>query len=386
VAEMNAIPLVKLSLDELEANAVSETILSGWVTQGPQVTAFEQEFTQLVGAAHACAVSNCTAALHLALKAVGVSPGDEVITVSYSFLATANAIRYLNATPVFIDIDGATYTMDPELIEAAVTPRTKAVLCVHQLGMPCDLESIIAVSRKHDLKVVEDAACAIGSEIRIGGEWQPVGRPHGDAACFSFHPRKVLTTGEGGMICTNDPEIDRKARLWRQHAMSVTDLVRSRSDKIVAETFDEIGYNYRLTDIQAAVGRIQLQKLFNIISRRHALGARYREILGRKNGIGVPDEPPFARSNWQTFSVTLPDGCDRDSVMQRMRDMGVETRRPSVCCHLEASHADLALPFELPVSERTYKRAVAIPLYPQMSKSEQDRVIEALLRGCEDSL
>ena len=382
---MKRIPLVKLSLDELEANAASETILSGWVTQGPQVAAFEQEFTRLVGAAYACAVCNCTAALHLALKAVGVSPGDEVITVSYSFLATANAIRYLDATPVFIDIDAGSYTMDPELIEAAVTPRTKAVLCVHQLGMPCNLESIIAVSRKHGLKVVEDAACGIGSEIRIDGEWQPIGRPHSDAACFSFHPRKVLTTGDGGMICTNDPEVDRKVRLWRQHAMSVTDLVRSRSEKIVAETFDEIGYNYRLTDIQAAIGRKQLQKLYDIISHRRALGGRYRAILGRESGIGIPNEPLFARSNWQTFSVTVPDGCDRNSVMQRMRDLGVETRRPSVCCHLEASHADLELRFELPVSERTYEKAVAIPLYPQMSRSEQDRVIEALLQACEHS-
>ena len=150
---MATIPFAKVSLDELEANAASETILSGWVTQGPQVIAFEQEFTQLVGAAHACAVSNCTAALHLALKAVGVGPGDEVITVSYSFLATASAIRYLDATPVFIDIEGGTYNMDPALVEAAVTPKTKAVLCVHQLGMPCNLDPIIAVSRKHGLTI-----------------------------------------------------------------------------------------------------------------------------------------------------------------------------------------------------------------------------------------
>ena len=382
---MAAIPLVKLSLDEVEANAASETILSGWVTQGPQVTSFEQEFTQRVGAAHACAVSNCTAALHLALKAVGVGPGDEVITVSYSFLATANAIRYLDATPVFVDIKNGTYNMDAALVEAAVTSKTKAILCVHQLGMPCDLESIVAVSRKHGLKVVEDAACAIGSEIHIGDEWQPIGRPHGDVACFSFHPRKVLTTGDGGMISTNDPEIDRKVRLWRQHAMSVNDLVRSRSNKIMVETFDEIGYNYRMTDIQAAIGRKQLQKLPDIIARRRALGTRYREILGRESGFGIPDEPSFARSNWQTFSVTLPEGCGRDSVMQWMRDMSVETRRPTVCCHLEASHADLALPFELPISERIYKKAVAIPLYPQMSELEQDQVIDALLRACENS-
>ena len=185
--------------------AAGEAILSGWVTQGPQVAAFEEEFAAYVGAPYACAVSSCTTALHLALHALGVGPGDEVVTVSHSFIATANAVRYCGARPVFVDIDPRTYNIDPGLIEAAITPRTRAILPVHQIGVPCDLAAILDVAERHGLPVVEDAACAIGSEIRIGERWERIGRPHGMVACFSFHPRKVITTGDGGMLTTRDP-------------------------------------------------------------------------------------------------------------------------------------------------------------------------------------
>src|SRR4051794_1409856 len=191
------IPVAKPILNEREVDAVRRVILSGWVTQGPEVAAFEREFAEYVGAPHACAVSNCTTALHLALLAVGVGQGDEVITVSHSFIATANAVRYCGATPVFIDVESGTYNIDPELIEPAITPRTKAILCVHQLGMPCDLGRIVAVARRHGIPVVEDAACASGSGILWNDRWEKIGKPHGDVACFSFHPRKVITTGDG---------------------------------------------------------------------------------------------------------------------------------------------------------------------------------------------
>ena len=196
---------------------------SGWVTQGPEVAAFEREFAAYVGAPHACAVSNCTTALHLALLAVGVGPGDEVVTVSHSFIATANAIRYCGATPVFVDIEPETFNIDPALDRAgAIATATRAILCVHQLGMPCDLAAHRRASADgRGLPVVEDAACAVGSEIRWDGRWERIGRPHGDVACFSFHPRKLLTTGDGGMITTADAEWDARFRLWRQHGMSV---------------------------------------------------------------------------------------------------------------------------------------------------------------------
>ena len=204
-APLRQIAVARPELDEREADAVRRVVLSGWVTQGPEVAAFEREFAQLVGAPHACAVSNCTTALHLALMAVGVGPGDEVITVSHTFVATANAIRYCGATPVFVDIETDGFNIDPEPVERAITPRTKAILCVHQLGMPCDLARLMEIGRRHGIVVIEDAACAIGSEILWDGEWQKIGKPHADIACFSFHPRKVVTTGDGGMLTTADP-------------------------------------------------------------------------------------------------------------------------------------------------------------------------------------
>lgn len=367
-------------LDHEEAQAAYDTVMSGWVTQGPRVADFEREFAAAAGAAHGCAVSNCTTALHLALRAAGVGEGDEVITVSYTFLATANAIRYLGAWPVFVDIERGTRNMDPVLIEAAITPRTKAIMCVHQFGMPCDMAAILAVAARHGLPVIEDAACAAGSQILVGGQWEAIGRPHGLAACFSFHPRKVLTAGDGGIITTNDSEFDANVRRWRQHAMSVSDLARSNSSQVVIETFDEVGYNYRMTDIQAAVVRRQLARLPGIVEARRAWAARYVERLGDISGLEFPVEPEWARTNWQTYGVLLPAGIDRDAVMQSMLEDGIQTRRPTFCCHLEKAHQERPLRFPLPVSEDVYRRNLGLPLFPHMTEEEQDRVIGALRR------
>ena len=255
------IPIAMPVLEKAEADAAHQAVLSGWVSQGPQVAAFEREFAELMGAAHACAVSNCTTALHLALLAIGVGPGDEVITASHSFIATANAIRYCGATPVFVDIDPTTYNLDPQHVDEAVTDNTRAILAIHQMGMPCDLHALMAVASRHDIALIEDAACAAGSQIRLNGAWEPIGRPHGRIACFSFHPRKVITTGEGGMLTTSNSEYDRIFRLSRQHGMSVPDTVRHGSPQVIFEDYLVIGFNYRMTDVQAAVGRKQLERL-----------------------------------------------------------------------------------------------------------------------------
>ena len=275
-----------------EADAAREAILSGWLTQGPQVAAFEEEFARYVGAEHACAVSSCTTALHLALLAVGVRPGDEVITVSHSFIATTNAIRYCGAVPVFVDIAPDTFNIDPAAIEAAITRRTRAILCVHQMGMPCDLERILAIGRARRLAVIEDAACAIGSEICLNGAWEKIGRPHGDIACFSFHPRKVITTGDGGMLTTSNANWDRLFRLWRQHGMSIPDTVRHGAATVIFEDYPLLGYNYRMTDVQAAIGRAQLQRLSAIITRRRALAERYRQLLEEVAEVVPPQSRP----------------------------------------------------------------------------------------------
>jgi perosamine synthetase len=371
------IPITKPVLDESEARAAADVVLSGWLSQGAQVAAFEAEFAALVRAPYACAVSNCTTALHLALLAAGVGPGDEVITVSHSFIATANVIRQCGATPVFVDIDTVSYGLDPQLLAAAVTARSRAILCVHQIGMPCDLANILPIARAHRLPVIEDAACAIGSEIRLNGAWAPIGAPHGDVACFSFHPRKVITTGEGGMLTTRHAGWDRQFRLLRQHGMSVPDTVRHQANEVVFEDYPVSGFNYRLTDMQAAVGRRQLERLPEIVSRRRALAAAYTQMLADVRGVLTPREPEWARSNWQSFCIRLPEWADQRLVMQAMLDRGVATRRGVMCSHLEAPYADMRLA-PLPQSERAHRHGVLLPLYPQMTAETQREVVEAL--------
>ena len=389
------IPIARPVLDEREAEAARRPILSGWVTQGPEVAAFEREFAQLVGAEHACAVSSCTAALHVALLAVGVQPGDEVITVSHSFVATANAIRYCGATPVFVDIEPAAYNMNPTRVREVITPRTRALLLVHQMGMPCDLQAILEIARRHDLRVVEDAACAIGSEIEWHGTWEKIGRPRGDIACFSFHPRKVLTTGDGGMLTTSDPELDQRFRLLRQHGMTVPDTVRHAARQVVFESYSELGYNFRMTDIQAAIGREQLKRLPELIARRRQLADRYRTLLCDVSGVVPPHEPAGARSNYQSYCVRLPAGCDQRAVMQAMLDAGVATRRGIQCAHREPAYphgiwrcgqetvcqCGTGACARLRESERAQDQTILLPLFHALTEAEQETVVAALRKA-----
>ena len=376
------IPIARPTLDLAEADAAKRAILSGWVSQGPEVAAFEREFAAYVGATNACAVSSCTAALHLALLAVGVGIDDEVVTVSHSYIATANAIRFCGAWPVFVDIDPLTFNMDCNQLARAVTARTKAILCVHQMGMPCDLDSILKTARDHGLPLIEDAACAIGSEILLDDAWQLIGRPHGDIACFSFHPRKVMTTGDGGMLTTANPEWDHMFRLWRQHGMSVPDTVRHASPEVTFETYSMVGYNYRMTDIQAAVGRQQLRRLPDLLARRRELADQYRSYLSEIPGVLPPFEPKWAHSNWQSYCVRLPEGLEQRAIMQFMLDRGIATRRGIMCAHLEDAYRELDVRSPLPESEAAHLNCILLPLYADMRQDEQKLVVDVFAEGC----
>jgi perosamine synthetase len=388
------IPIARPWMGEQEAEAARRAILSGWVTQGPEVAAFEDEFAAFVGAKYACAVSSCTTALHLALLAVGVRQGDEVITVSHSFIATANSIRYCGGVPVFVDIESGTFNINPALVERVISQRTRAILCVHQMGMPCNLSEILKIGREHKLPIVEDAACAIGSEILCDGNWEKIGKPHGDIACFSFHPRKIITTGDGGMITTSKGEWDNQFRLWRHQGISVTDTERHRMKEVIFESYPVVGYNYRMTDIQAAIGREQLKRLRQIIERRRVLAGRYKELLAEVPGLRLPDEPPWAKSNWQSYCVNLPDRCDQRQVMQAMLDADVSTRRGVMCAHREPAYrrgqwscgvgaSTCGCPTgtcaRLGESENAQDRAVALPLFHQMTDADQDEVANTLI-------
>jgi perosamine synthetase len=372
------IPIAMPLLGTEEADAAREAVLSGWVSQGPQVAAFEHEFAALVDAPYATAVSNCTTALHLALVAADIGPGDEVITASHSFVATANCIRYCGGTPVFVDIDLETFNIDPARVAEAITPRTRAILAVHQMGMPCDLTALGALANMHAIVLIEDAACAAGSQIRINGNWDRIGKPQGQIACFSFHPRKVITTGEGGMLTTSNMEFDRRFKLLRQHGMSVPDTVRHGSPQVIFEDYLVVGYNYRMTDMQAAVGRKQLIKLPDIVARRRALAARYAELLGNIEGLSLPFEPDWARSNWQSYCVRLPSRVDQKSVMQKLLDQGIATRRGIMCSHREAPYANETQRYDLRQSELAQDRSILLPIYAQMSDEDQVRVADTL--------
>ena len=371
-----SIPIARPFVGEEEEQAVIQSLRSGWLSQGPRVAEFEKQFAQYVGAKHAIAVSSCTTALHLAFIGAGIGPGQEVLCPSLSFIATANSIRYVGAEPVFVDIDPATFNLDPNKIEAAITPRTKAILAVHQIGLPAAMDEINEIARRHNLLVIEDAACAIGSVYK----GKRIGAPHAWMACFSFHPRKILTTGEGGMITTNDDKVAERLRPLRQHAMTVSDVARHIAKSVVLESYDEVGYNFRMTDMQAAIGLVQLSRVEGFIERRRAFAARYTNELAKLGWLIPPAEPEGLRHNFQSYMVRLTKDApvSRDALMQRLMDHGIATRRGIMATHREAPYRAARWDRELPATNAATDECIILPLFHQMSEEEQAFVLDAI--------
>ena len=369
------IPVIRPWLGAEEAAAAAEAIMSGWVAQGPRVAEFEVAFAEATGAGHAVAVSSCTAGLHVAMIAAGVRAGDEVVVPSLSFIATANAARYVGAEAVFADVDPATLNLTPATVRPVLTERTRAVILVDQAGVPADLDAMRALCDPRGITVVEDAACAAGAAYH--------GRPVGagaSLATFSFHPRKLLTTGEGGMIITPDPDLAARLRRLREHGMNISAAARHAERQPVIERYLEVGYNYRMTDVQAAIGLVQLRRLGDIVARRRQLAARYQRLLGQIPGLRMIADPEYGTTNFQSFWVALPAEFPvaRNELLQRLASAGISARRGIMAAHQEPAYAGYRGAADLPVTERLSSSSVILPLFHQLTRDEQDQVISAM--------
>jgi dTDP-4-amino-4,6-dideoxygalactose transaminase len=373
-AELPTIPVMRPWLGDEEAAAAAAAVASGWVAQGPRVRAFEEDFARRIGTSDAVAVSNCTTALHLALHMLGVGSGDEVVVPSFSFIATANAARYVGAQPVFADVEFLTGNLTAETVEPVLTDRTRAVVVVHQAGVPTDTRPLYALLGPRGIAVVEDAACAMGSTL--------YGRPVGtdvDLAAFSFHPRKLVTTGEGGMLVTRRPEWAARARRLREHGMSASAADRHASGRVAPEQYLETGFNFRMTDVQAAIGRVQLTRLDAMVTRRRELADRYRQALEDVPGLRMVADPPWGTTNYQSCWVLLPERppVSRHALLERFSAAGISPRRGIMAAHLEPAYADQPR-VSLPVTERLTADSLILPLFHQLTESDQDRVIAVL--------
>jgi dTDP-4-amino-4,6-dideoxygalactose transaminase len=371
------IPVMKPWLGDEEARAAADAVTSGWVAQGPRVAEFEAAFAAQVGARHGVAVSSCTTALHLALHLHGIGPGDEVVVPSFSFIATANCAVYVGATPVFADVEAKDGNLSARTVEPVLTDRTRAVVVVDQGGMPADVRPLRRLCESRGIALVEDAACAAGSRYR--------GAPAGSeapVAAWSFHPRKLLTTGEGGMLTTADPELAARARRLREHGMNVSAAERHQSSRPVIESYLEVGFNYRMTDIQAAVGLVQLAKLDAMVTRRRELAAAYRDALDGVPGLRTVEDPPWGESNFQSFWVELGDEypLSRNELLTALAGEGISARAGIMAAHRQPAYEGRRHD-DLPVTERLTERTLILPMFHTMTEGEQQRVVALIRRS-----
>ena len=380
MTEQAFIPFARPDIGEDEIAAVAHAMRSGWVTTGPETRAFEQEFADyLGGGVQAIAVNSATAGLHLALEAIGIGPGDEVIAPTLTFTATTEVIRYLGADPVLVDCDPVTLNIDATKIEAAVTPRTKAIMPVHYGGLACDMDAIFAIARKHGLRVIEDAAHALPTTYKS----TLVGQLPSDVAVFSFYANKTMTTGEGGMVVTHDEALAARMKVMRLHGIS-----RDAFDRFTSKTpawYYEVvapGFKYNLTDTAAALGRVQLQRLPAFVRRREHLAARYLDALKGLPLVLPADAPAGGTHAWHLFVLRLSDGATvtRDELIQALSDAGIGTSVHYVPLHRQPYWQGRygLRPEQFPQADKAYQRMFSIPLFTAMSDDEQGRVIAAL--------
>lgn len=356
-------------LDAEELEEVGSILETGFLTQGPKAAEFENEVSSFVEVPYAVATSSCTTALHLALVSLGVGAGDEVVIPDFTFPATANAVLQIGARPVVVDIDVSTYNIDVEQVDSVISARTKAIMPVHAFGLCADMDPLVEISRSHAIPVVEDAACALGASYkgRMAGSL-------GDVACLSFHPRKVVTTGEGGMLLTSDPETFEKARLLSTHGGQREDLYMS---------FIAAGFNYRLSDVHAAIGVAQMRKLTRILERRRELALAYSRLLEAVLDVSVPIEPREQVHAFQSYVVLLADSIDRDEVIREMRKEGIETTLGTYSLSLQPyfAHVRGKDARRMPNSARAFRQSLSLPLHPGMTQSDVVKVVVALLRA-----
>jgi perosamine synthetase len=360
-------------MGEEEVQAVAGVLRSGWIVGGARLATFERRFAELCGAAEAVGVSSWTTGGFLVLHSLGIGPGDEVIVPSLTFIASVNVIRHAGAMPVFADVDPATYNIDPADVARKITERTRAVLPVDQIGLPCDIDSINEIAARYGIRVIDDAACAFGSRNRN----RPVGSL-AEVTIFSLHARKVVTTGEGGMIVTNDHALAERLRRLRHQGMSLSDFARHSAAPTVFESYPEIGYNFRITDIQAAIGLAQLDRLDYVLGRRRALAERYQQALADHPVLIPPHVPAGLAPNWQSYQIAVRPGgsVTRNMVMDRLHAMGIPTRRGVMASHLEPPYASSGV--ALPHTEQLAATTLQLPMHPALSPAQQDRVLAVL--------
>ena len=364
------IRLVQPEIGEEEIRAVGEVLRSGYLVQGSHVREFENQIAEYVGTEYAVAVSSGTAALHLAILAIGIGPGDEVIIPDFTFPATANVVKLAGGIPILVDIDLRTFNINTDLIQRAITKNTKAIMPVHLFGHPAEMATIYKIAQDNNLFVIEDAACALGSLYngkKCGGI--------GDAGCLSFHPRKAITTGEGGMVLTNDQNIASTIRQLRNHGMEV------KSGKNI---FQMAGFNYRMTDFQAILGAIQMSKIENIIQQRQKLAGQYSNLLSGIENILTPSINGNVRHIWQSYVVLVKEGLDRDQIIVKLKNNGVETTIGTYSLHIQPAFSPQNYTF--PISAMSYERSICLPLHTHMGKTDIEVVVDKLIDAIKDQL